>query len=267
MSKFSVLYPVKNRSCDNLYNLLPQCPHISEILIMDSSDTAANLIDLARVFDFNGVRVRYTYESRLNLAEIRAMMALEMNSPYGLFLDSDVVLGERFNLGAYLSLLTAGAPFVAFSVINYRGFHKPYRGSHEFLAQFADSVASAATEAARYATYPDCLAAGMYALGFKNPAPDHYSDFVSYTGALLPSEDIAFCRFLTLLYGRPGKLNMDQIVFHLGRTNHDAWSFINNRRVEQALVECEDLDGLYSLMKDLGRPEYISALQNLYQSS
>lgn len=259
---FSVLYPVKNRPIYNIYNLIKYSSFIKEIIIVDSSDTPLDVRDLVSVFDKEGVEVVYLYKD-VSLSMARKVLLQKMTSKYGLWLDSDVVVKE-IDFKNTLSLLEKDCSFVGAKVLNSRKLHsKTGLTEYSFLKQFTDDFENAVDERTNIA--------GMYCLAFKNEFKqyfgDIYRDFLGALSACIPGEDMAFCTFLNLSCKSSGVISAANKVYHVGSTNHAAWSFINFRRVENIFDQISSPDDLFTVMKSLSLPEYVSTLHELYKSS
>ncbi len=258
---FSILYPTKNRPIYNIYNLLKYSSFIKEIIIVDSSDTPLDVRDLVSVFDKEGVEVVYVYKD-VSLSVARKVLLEKMTSKYGLWLDSDVVVKEM-DFEATLALLEKGYSFVGAKVLNSRKLHsKTGLSDYSFLKQFTSDwdVCDVETNIA-----------GMYCLAFKNDFKQYYSDiyksFLSALSTCIPGEDMAFCTFLNLSCKHGGVISATNKVYHIGSTNHAAWSFINFRRVEAIFDQISSPDDLFTVMKSLSLPEYVSTLHELYECS
>ncbi len=265
MKDLTVLYPIKNRQPSNLYGLLPYASEIRSIHILDSSDTAIDIVDLSGVFALSGVEIVYRYRPDLNLSEARSELLKTLNTDYGLWFDSDVIVKSiEMRLGK--SLLNEGAAFFCPSVVNSRKLHKPCGGEYEFLKQFRDKPLVVDL---MYSEQPiDTAIAGMYCLMFKNQGSGKFSEFFGEKFLnLLPSEDIAFCTYLRHTCKKSGVIDLYSTVFHIGQTNHSAWSFINYRRVEGMFEKSTCLEDLYSLIEMLSSPKHVSTAQEMYQSS
>lgn len=266
---YNVLYPVKNRSISNLYGLLPNATNIDAIYILDSSDTPIDIIDLVAVFAACNVRVIYEYRPDLNLGQSRVHLLGHLKEgDLGLWLDSDVIIAS-IDLGQSIKhRLDEGAAFVCASVVNSRKLHDSYRGEYEFLKQFKDSpFNSFEAYTPDMVSGKDCLIAGMYCMAFKMPSCAEFFGFLEAMKETVPSEDLAFCRFMSLVTGKPGKIDTWSVVFHIGETNHKAWSFINYRRVEELFLGAKSYADLADLMAVMSAPEHVAALQHIYKSS